>query len=76
MIDNETKKPLTKSGNLWMNASKKEIEEMTYEEAKEIMQFNIDMGKDIGKSGYIGPRAHTIQAYKIILAEAEKGHKR
>lgn len=51
----------------WMHAKKKEIENMTFDQAKEIVEKQIRLGKE-GEMWC--PREHTTHAYEMILKRA------
>ena len=51
----------------WLHARKKEIENMTFDQAKEIVEKQIRLGKE---GGMWCPREHTTRAYEIILKRA------
>ena len=51
----------------WLHATKRQIENMTFEEAKEIVEKQIRLGRE---GGEYCPRAHTTHAYEIILERA------
>ena len=51
----------------WFNAKKKEIENMTFDQAKEIVEKQIQLGKEGGQWCH---REHTTHAYKMILKRA------
>lgn len=53
----------------WLHASDEEINNMTFEEAKEIVQRQISLGH---KTGDFRPRAHMTRALEIILDRAER----
>lgn len=53
----------------WTHASDEEINNMTFEEAKEIVQRQISLGH---KTGDFRPRSHMTKALEIILAKAER----
>ena len=55
----------------WRYATDKEIEQMTYEEAKSLLLKQIELGKDSDQPGYIGPRKHLIKAMQLVLDRAE-----
>lgn len=52
----------------WMHAKKKEIENMTFDQAKEIVEKQIRLGKE---GGQWCPRGHLVKALEIILSKAE-----
>lgn len=52
----------------WLHASDEEINNMTFEEAKEIVKRQISLGH---KTGDFRPRAHMTKALEIILDKAE-----
>lgn len=52
----------------WMHAKKKEIENMTFDQAKEIVEKQIRLGKE---GGQWCPREHLTKALEIILSKAE-----
>ena len=55
----------------WKHATQQEIDNMTFEEAVEIVQKQIDMGeKRVGDGGKWCARAHTTHAYQMILDRA------
>ena len=51
----------------WFHAKKKEIENMTFDQAKEIVEKQIQLGKE---GGQWCPREHTTHAYEMILKKA------
>lgn len=51
----------------WLHARKKEIENMTFDQAKEIVEKQIQLGKEGGKWC---PREHTTHAYEMVLKRA------
>ena len=51
----------------WLHATKREIEKMTFDEAKEIVEKQIRLGRE---GGEYYPRAHTTHAYEMILERA------
>jgi hypothetical protein len=51
----------------WLHATKREIEKMTFDEAKEIVEKQIRLGRE---GGEYCPRAHTTHAYEMILERA------
>lgn len=51
----------------WLHATKREIEKMTFDEAKEIMKKQIRLGRE---GGEFCPREHTTHAYEMILERA------
>ena len=51
----------------WLHAKKKEIENMTFDQAKEIVEKQIQLGKE---GGQWCPREHTTHAYEMILKRA------
>lgn len=51
----------------WKKASKQEIENMSFDEAKEIVEKQITLGKS---SGDFRPREHLTKALEIILQKA------
>ena len=53
----------------WMHASLEEINKMTYEEAKEIISGQIELGH---RKGDFRPREHLTKALEIILSKAEE----
>ena len=56
----------------WKHATQEEVDAMTFEEAVEIVQKQIDMGeKKVGEGGKWCARAHTTHAYQIILDAAK-----
>ena len=52
----------------WLHASKKDIENMTFDQAKEIVEKQIRLGKE---GGQWCPREHLKKALEIILDSAE-----
>lgn len=52
-----------------MHASPEEINKMTYEEAKEIISGQIELGH---RKGDFRPREHLTKALEIILSKAEE----
>lgn len=59
----------------WKNASKKDVDAMTIDEAKEIIQRHIDTGLDAlanPTSRMFAPRYHMTKALMLILDEANK----
>lgn len=52
----------------WLHAKKKEIENMTFDQAREIVEKQIRLGKEGGKWC---PREHLTKALEIILSKAE-----
>lgn len=52
----------------WLHARKKEIENMTFDQAKEIVEKQIQLGKE---GGQWCPREHLTKALEIILKKAE-----
>ena len=55
----------------WKHATQQEVDAMTFDEAVEILQKQIDMGeKKVGDDGMWCARAHTIHAYQMILDRA------
>lgn len=55
----------------WKHATQEEVDAMTFEEAVEIVQKQIDMGeKKVGDGGEWCARAHTTQAYQLVLHRA------
>ncbi len=56
----------------WKHATQQEIDNMTFEEAVEIVQKQIDVGeKKVGDGGMWCARAHTTHAYQMILDDAK-----
>lgn len=56
----------------WKHATQQEIDNMTFEEAVEIVQKQIDMGeKRVGEGGKWCAKAHTTHAYQMILDDAK-----
>lgn len=56
----------------WKHATQQEIDNMTFEEAVEIVQKQIDMGeKKVGDGDEWCARAHTTHAYQMILDNAK-----
>ena len=53
---------------LWRLASKKEIDNMTFEEAVEIVMTQVELGH---RTGDFRPREHMTKALEIVLAKAE-----
>lgn len=53
----------------WKNCSDKEIENMTFEEVKEIIERQIALGHS---SGDFRPRKHMTKALEIVLNKAIK----
>ena len=53
----------------WRDATEQEIAEMTFDEAKAILQKQINLGH---KKGDFKPRAHMTRAMEIVLEMAEK----
>ena len=56
----------------WRLASSEEINNMTFDEAKEIIKRMIDLGH---RTGDFRPREHFTKAMEIILEKAEVNHK-
>ena len=59
----------------WKNASKKDVDAMTIDEAKEIIQRHIDTGLNAvhnPNSRMFAPRYHMAKALMLILDEANK----
>ena len=56
----------------WRLASSEEINNMTFDEAKEIIKRMIDLGH---KTGDFRPREHFTRAMEIILEKAEANNK-
>jgi hypothetical protein len=60
----------------WRHATQREVDAMTFEEAVEILQKQIDMGeKKVGDGGKWCARAHTTHAYQMILDRALRANK-
>ena len=57
----------TKTIKDWKHASKKEIENMTFEEAIEIIDRQLDKADEM-----YGPRPHFVKALTILKSEAIK----
>lgn len=56
----------------WKHATQQEIDSMTFDEAVEIVQGQIDMGeKRVGEGGKWCAKAHTTHAYQMILDDAK-----
>jgi hypothetical protein len=55
----------------WRHASQKEIDAMTFDEAKRIVEKQIELGH--GK-GDFRPRAHMTKALEIVLKMAEANY--
>ena len=53
----------------WLYATKGQIAKMTFNEAREILEKQIRLGKEGGK---YCPRPHTVHAYEMILDRADK----
>ena len=51
----------------WKHCTAKEIEEMTFEEAREIVEKQIALGHEKGE---YKPRSHMTKALEIVLAKA------
>ena len=63
----------------WKNATKKDIEEMTIDEAVEIVQRHIDMGLNAiknSKDSTFAPRYHMTKALMLLVDEVTKSYKR
>lgn len=59
----------------WKHSTQQEIDNMTFDEAVEIVQKQIDMGeKKVGESGQWCARAHTTHAYQMVLHRAIKAN--
>ena len=56
----------------WRSASHEEINNMTFDEAKEIIKRMIDLGH---KTGDFRPREHFTKAMEIVLEKAEANQK-
>lgn len=56
----------------WHNASPEEINNMTFDEAKEIIKRMINLGH---KTGDFRPREHFTKAMEIVLKKAEANQK-
>lgn len=58
----------------WKHATQQEVDAMTFDEAVEILQKQINMGEkkvgEVSESGQWCARAHTTHAYQMILDRA------
>ena len=56
----------------WLHAPYDEIDNMTFEEAKELIKKQIKIGNEDGE---FKPRKHMTKALEMLLERAEKGEK-